>query len=93
MEIRIIKNENGIVTYEEIATKTISQQQVDNWQATINQNIEQINALEAENNRLMTQVDEASNILVIAKEAEEAIAAAESVQAVEQEEVVDATEV
>lgn len=70
MEVRIIKNENGIVTYEEIATKTVSQQQVDNWQATINQNIEQINALEAENNRLMTLTEEARNILEIAKEAE-----------------------
>ncbi len=70
MEVRIIKNENGIVTYEEIATKTISQQQVDNWQAEIEQNIEQINALGAENNRIMPLIEEARNILEIAKEAE-----------------------
>lgn len=70
MEIRVITNKNGLVTYEEIVTKTISQQQVDDWEKVIKQNLEQINALGIENNRLTAQIEEARNILEIAEEAE-----------------------
>lgn len=67
MEIRVVKNENGVVTYEEVVIKTVKAADVDEWTARIEANAEQIKALEAENEQLATSVEAAKAILDLAQ--------------------------
>lgn len=67
MEIRVVKNENGVVTYEEVVIKTVKAADVDEWTAKIEANAEQIKALEAENEQLAATVEAAKAILDLAQ--------------------------
>lgn len=72
MEIRVVKNENGVVTYEEVVIKTVKAADVDEWTAKIEANAEQIKALEAENDQLAASVEAAKAILDLAQAEAEA---------------------
>jgi multidrug resistance efflux pump len=67
MEIRVVKNEDGVVTYEEVVIKTVKAADVDEWTARIEANAEQIKALEAENEQLAATVEAAKAILDLAQ--------------------------
>jgi multidrug resistance efflux pump len=67
MEIRVVKNEDGVVTYEEVVIKTVKAADVDEWTARIEANAEQIKALEAENEQLAASVEAAKAILELAQ--------------------------
>lgn len=67
MEIRVVKNEDGVVTYEEVVIKTVKAADVDEWTARIEANAEQIKALEAENDQLAASVEAAKAILDLAQ--------------------------
>ena len=67
MEIRVVKNEDGVVTYEEVVIKTVKAADVDEWTARIEANAGQIKALEAENEQLAASVEAAKAILDLAQ--------------------------